>query len=183
LVAVEELTKLVPPPSQPLELGTLKQWRAIEKELGTKLPADYRGFVFAYGSGRFAGFYRVDNPFAASEYMALVPASRRWADILRQQRAGPGKDYVPFPIYPEPGGLLHWANDDNGNCYYWRTEGSPDQWTVVQDGVRGSGFLEHKCTMAEFLLRVLTKQIKPLAGAYPRKRHFVFEPWDPRETG
>ena len=46
---------------------------------------------------------------------------------------------VPYPIYPDQPGLLPWGNDENGNDYYWLTEGAPDTWRVLSDEVRGEG--------------------------------------------
>jgi len=181
-MSLAELVKLVPPPNQPFEIGTMDRWREIEAELGTSLPADYREFVFAYGTGLFANFYRVDNPFSGSKYMGLVPASRRAGDILRDLRECEENNYVAISIFPEPGGLLHWADDENGNCYYWRTDGQPDEWTIVEDQVRGDGFKEHSCSTTEFLFGILSGNITPLAGEYPNDACFVFKPmggpWD-----
>src|SRR5258708_2505206 len=103
-MSIVELKKLVPPPSKPFEVGTLAQWRKIEDQLGMKLPRDYRAFVFAYGSGLFAGLYRVYNPFAASEHTALLSQSKRVCDYNREsQRSFPKR--FPYPYHPEPGGL------------------------------------------------------------------------------
>ena len=63
-MSIADLMKLVPPPAKPFEVGTLAEWAKVEAELGTQLPQDYRDFVFAYGSGLFAGLYRVYNPFS-----------------------------------------------------------------------------------------------------------------------
>ncbi len=121
-MAIAELKELVPPPATPFEVGTLAQWREVEAELGTALPRDYRDFVFAYGSGLFAGLYRVYNPFAASEYIALVAQGRRVCGYNRESRRSYPERF-PYPYFPEPGGLLPWGNDENGNDYFWLTEG------------------------------------------------------------
>src|SRR5438128_2571968 len=131
-MAIAELKKLVPPPATPFEVGSLAQWREVEAELGTRLPRDYRDFVFAYGSGLFAGLYRVYNPFGADEYMALVTQGRRVCGYNRESQWSDPKRF-PYPYFPEPGGLLPWGNDENGNDYFWLTEGPPTKWVVVQD--------------------------------------------------
>lgn len=38
---------------------------------------------------------------------------------------------MPYALFPEPGGLLVWGVTDNGDEFYWLTEGAPDDWTVV----------------------------------------------------
>jgi hypothetical protein len=89
-MSITDLKKLVPPPSKPFEVDTLAQWGEIEQRLGTKLPDDYRQFVFAYGTGLFAGLYRVYNPFAACEYVSLLPQGKRVCDYNREsQRSFP----------------------------------------------------------------------------------------------
>jgi hypothetical protein len=173
---IEPLKKIVPPPAQPSEVGSLQQWQTVEHQLGLVLPADYRDFVFSYGSGLFAQFYRVYNPFASSEYTALHASVHRVCGAAREfKRDWP--DRVPYPIYPDQPGLLPWGNDENGNDYYWFTEGAPDTWRVLSDEGRGEGFREYGCTMTEFLTKVLLGEFEALAGDYPRDENRVFEAW------
>jgi len=181
-MSMAELKKLVAPPPKPLEVGTLAQWRELEDQLGTRLPRDYREFVFTYGTGLFAGLYRVYNPFAASEYIALIPQSKRVCDYNREaQLASPER--FPYPYYPKSGGLLPWGNDENGNDYFWLTEGPPSKWIVVQDENRGEGIRVQLYSMTGFLLGILQRKIKPLASGYPRKSVFKFEQWDTSADG
>ena len=175
-MSIDRLTDLVPPPHRPSEIGSLEQWQAVERELGTALPSDYRDFVFTYGSGLFAQFYRVYNPFAASEFTALVPSVRRvCAAVGEIKRDWP--DVVPYKIHPDKPGLLPWGNDENGNEYYWFTSGPPDSWLVLSDEVRGEGFREYGRCMTDFLAEVLLGKIEALAGDYPREGNKVFEAW------
>src|SRR5207249_2196357 len=114
---IEPLKKIVPPPPIPSEVGSLQQWQAVERQPGLALPFDYRDFVFTYGSGLFAQFYRIYNPFAASEYTALYPSVERVCGCERETKSD-WPDRVPYPIYPDQPGLLPWGNDENGNDYY-----------------------------------------------------------------
>ncbi len=173
---IEQLKTLVPPPKQPLEIGTPDEWHRLEQRLALVLPTDYREFVLTYGTGLFAQFYRVYNPFSADTYMSLYAQVQKTCDWRRRTKAE-FPERVPYAIYPDPGGILPWGNDENGHDYYWLTRGSPEDWTVVADDVRGAGFSQHNCTMTGYLLGVLSKRIKPLAGDYPRKENFVFEPF------
>jgi hypothetical protein len=175
-MSLEELVELVPPPRQPFEVGTLKQWRAVEKKLGTELPLDYREVVFAYGSGLFAEFYRVYNPFAVSEHIKLVPSAERVCRFNRESRSSFPMRF-PYPYFPEPGGLLPWGNDVNGNDYFWLTEGPPSAWVVVQDENRGGGIKVQPYSMTGFLVAVLTRKVKALASGYPAKSDRIFEQW------
>ena len=174
-MSIDKLTKLVPPPKKPTEVGTLKQWAAFEKELGTELPEDYRDFVFRYGSGLFASLFRVYNPFAASEFIALLPSVKQICDIARDAQEYSERDY-PYPIFPKPGGILPWGNDENGNDYYWLMKGPTSKWTVVV-GFHGFGCKPFKYTMTEFLLATVSNKVKRV-GEF-QAEELVFSPFKP----
>ncbi len=176
-MAIEQLKKIVPPPQRPFEVDSLENWQEIEQKLGLVLPSDYRDFIFAYGSGLFAQFYRVYNPFASSEWTALEASIKRICNAEREIKRG-FPDCVPYQIYPEEAGIVPWGNDENGNEYFWLTHGAPDTWLVLSDEMRGEGFREYGCSMTEFLTRVLLGQIEALAGDYPTEENLVFEPFD-----
>ena len=150
-MSIERLLKLVPPPAEPYDVGPASEWPSFEKQLGTKLPSDYREFVLHYGTGLFAGLYLVYNPFAKSPYMSLLRCVQEQPEI-----ASPTDEYS---FFPEKGGLLPWGKDENGNFYYWRPAGKPDKWTVVQCEERGDGYMAHDLGMSEFLLGVLARII------------------------
>jgi len=175
-MSIHRLTALVPPPAQPSEVGSPERWQQTEQQLGTPLPSDYRDFVFTYGSGLFARFYRVYNPFAASEYTALVPSVERTLFAIREKKAK-WPEEVPYRLHPERPGLLPWGNDENGSEYYWLTEGPPHSWFVVSENVRGEGFREYGRCMTDFLAEVLLGKIRALAGDYPQDDDRVFEAW------
>jgi hypothetical protein len=173
---IEMLRQIVPPPDRPSEVGSADEWEVVERALGLGLPSDYRDFVFTYGSGLFARFYRIYNPFAVSKYTAFYPSVERVCAAARElKREWPRE--IPYPIYPEQPGLLPWGNDENGNNYYWLTDGAPDSWLILSDEVRGEGFKEHKCTMTEFLTKILLGELPALAGDYPSEEDRVFEAW------
>jgi hypothetical protein len=175
-MALHKLRSIVAPPLEPREVGDLDGWKEIEKQLGTALPDEYRDFIFTYGTGQFAHFYGIFNPFAANEYAAFLPSVKRICDAERETKRN-WPEVVPYPIYPEPGGLLPWGCDDNGNYYFWVTSADANTWQVVSDEVRGEGFREYGRNMTEFLTDVLLGKIEPLAGGYPCKDDFVFEQW------
>jgi hypothetical protein len=165
----------VPPPGKPVDVGSLEDWRAAERELGLALPSDYRDFIFTYGTGLFARFFRLYNPFATGA-MGLLPSVQETCEWRRRTK----RDFperVPYPIYPESPGILPWGNDENGHDYYWFTQGAPDQWTVLSDNVRGSGFAEHRCSLTEYLTGILLGRIKPLAADCFTEEDRVFKPF------
>lgn len=175
-MSVQQLARLIPPPAKPREVGTVAQWQAVERDLGTALPSDYREFIERYGSGLLARFYVIFSPFSSNENVALLSCVR---SICKYQREFQQEwsDRVTYPIWPEPGGLLPWGTDDNGNDYFWRTNGAPDQWIVAHDDMRNGGYRLHDCSMSEFLVQILTGEIAALTGNYPRDDDLIFEPF------
>jgi hypothetical protein len=169
-VAIDDVVALVPPPANPNQIGTLDEWRAVERELGLAFPTDYQEFVLTYGTGMFATEYAVFNPFAGTKYLQRV---RYLCEIEADfRRKFPNR--VPYAVYPEPGGVFLWGNDQNGNYYGWLTAGPPDRWPVVTNEVRGHGYREHGCSMTDYLAGVLRGQIDPLIGDFPGPDCFVF---------
>ena len=147
-------------------------------KLGLKLPADYRKFIDTYGSGLFADFYMVYNPFASSELINLIVCVNRVCGYNRtSQTSNPSR--FPYPYFPEPNGLLPWGRDENGNDYFWLRKGSPATWQVVQDSNRGSGILLQPYTMTGFLAGVLEGKVKALASHYPNSESHTFTQWKP----
>ena len=176
LVSIARLTAMVPPPRRPFEVERVDRWRTVEVKLGLTLPTDYQDFIFAYGSGLFARFYRIYNPFAASELTNLATSIDRVCRALNEiKRDWP--EQVPHSIYPDSPGLLPWGNDENGNDYYWLTLGPPNTWHVVSDEVRGEGLRHYECNMTDFLSDILTGKITALAGDYPHDQDRIFKPW------
>jgi hypothetical protein len=78
-------------------------------------------------------------------------------------------------FFPDVGGPIPWMADDNGNDYFWRSAGDPNNWPVVQCAHRGSGFTEYPMTMSSFLLSVFDHMIPALASDFPTPDHEVFE--------
>jgi hypothetical protein len=176
-MSLSQLKQLVAPPSRPLETGSLREWPSVEQKLGILLPIDYRDFILTYGTGHFANFYGIYNPFCVSEWMNLQACVERVCKSEREfKRNWP--HLVPYNIFPERSGLLPWGADDNGNYYFWLTDGPADSWMVVSNEVRGEDFREYGRSMTDFLYGVLTGKIDALAGSYPQKEDCVFTPWD-----
>lgn len=177
-MSIAKLKKLVPPPKSPVDNGHGQDWAKIEKHLGTKLPQDYKDFIAAYGSGTFAQFYRVLNPFAKAAPMRLADQAKEQSSRMKQIHEEE-PDFVPFDAFPKSPGLLVWGNDDNGNDYFWLTEGEPDAWPVVAFDCRGDGAKKHDCTLTGYLTGVMEKKIEPLASGFPEEGDYVFEPHEP----
>jgi hypothetical protein len=181
-MSVSKLRQLVTPPNRPFEPGTIEQWASVESKLGLSLPSDYKDFLHSYGTGTFAAFYVIYNPFSSIEAANLLAK----VETLCQQEREFKRDFpqaVPYRIYPERPGLLPWGGDENGNYYYWFTNGAPGAWKVISNEVRGDGFQEHGRCMTDFLCDVLTGEIPALAGDYPKDEYLHFESWEKYAEG
>jgi SMI1-KNR4 cell-wall/Ankyrin repeats (3 copies) len=174
-MSIEKLVKLVPPPKEPVELGTKKDWSRAEKTLGVKLPSDYKEFIDRYGSGEFAGFFLVFNPF--SKTINLLDKFETLGASYRDSHDS-DPDNFPLAMFPEVPGMIPWGHDTNGHTYFWlvKNKKTPDEWTIVWDEGDDQGFEEHKWTFSEYLLGVLKGKIDARAGNYPSDDSFRFEP-------
>lgn len=110
--ALDRLVSLAPPPAVPVD--ATGDWPAVA------LPSDYRDLVTRYGKGVFN-----DN------VMLRVPVDVDLLDVDRDLREEFGDENYPYPLYPEPGGLLVWATTSDCGRLCWLTVGEPDEWPVV----------------------------------------------------
>jgi len=52
---LDDLKLVLPPPKRPASAPVDCDWGEIERELGLKIPHDYRAFVLTYGDGIIDG--------------------------------------------------------------------------------------------------------------------------------
>jgi hypothetical protein len=153
--AVPALASVLRPPRRPSRV--VPDWAAVEGDIGTALPGDYKWFVDIYGVGRVDGFLSVFHPTSNNTYLRLKDQIARQLGALRTLREM-GEE-VPYPLFPEPAGILPWAITDNGNVCHWRTgSANPDEWTVVVDNGRAPWWDEFPGSMTAFLSAVLSRR-------------------------
>lgn len=152
---LEELKSLVPPPANPsLNAGN---WETLYEALGTKLPDDFVALISDYGAGRFFIFLHPFSPFSEERPMHKMVKEALWAE--REIKTSFPEDF-PFPLHPEPGGLLPWAVTDNGDRVFWKTEGAPNAWTIVVWESRGPLFEVYEESATSFLLRCAKGELR-----------------------
>jgi hypothetical protein len=83
--------------------GAGYQWTVIESSLGLQLPDDYKAMSENLPAGWFRRFARLVLPAGQTTFMRPDVAGE--LDVLRESNAA-GDVEVPYPIFPEPGGLL-----------------------------------------------------------------------------
>lgn len=134
---VERLAALLPPPAGPEPPAT--PWKRAGPEAGLAFPADYRAFADRYGGGRINGELTVAVPSRTPPWPGLpggFPGFARYAEevvgpVFRELREDdPAAN--PYPLHPEPGGLLPWATSLGADHCFWLTaDPDPDRWPVV----------------------------------------------------
>jgi hypothetical protein len=127
---LDELRRLAPPPGEPFPLPA--------PEL--PVPADYLDLAATYGHGEFCDLIVLNGVGGPEDSL----------DYEREEKLEDPEDY-PYPIHPEPGGLLPWGATSNGDLLCWLTEGEPDTWRTVVWDLRGREFEEHRTGATEFL--------------------------------
>jgi hypothetical protein len=156
----EHLLELAPPPTSPVDAGSPDRWGEVEQALGTALPGDYKRLINTNGSGEFCDLLYLLNPFSTVKSMNLL---HQVGPMLEHYRRGRDKYFperCPFPIFPEPGGLLPLGGDTNGDNLFWVTTGPPDDWSLVfYDWRGGYDFERHPMPVAEFLVLWLSGEI------------------------
>src|SRR5690606_17098298 len=128
--------------------------RTVEESLGVRLPAEFKELLRRYGLGEFDDIMLL-TPFAPDDQPSadLVKRARELLPTFAQHREEWPEDF-PFPLYPEPEGLLEWAVTGNGDSLCWLTTGDPDQWPVVVWNIR-DGAERSSASAAEFLASYL----------------------------
>lgn len=135
-VALERLAALMPPPPDP---PVPPPWHQAPAQVGFEFPADYRAFIDRYGAGEINGELMVLAP-TERPYRPGGPGGFRGYTAFAQDEVGAAftalrdadPSHNPFPLYPEPGGLLVWGRTYNGDHLFWHTQDpNPDRWTVV----------------------------------------------------
>jgi SUKH superfamily protein len=164
-MAFVDLQTILAPPLQP---PRAVDWTKVEEGLNVALPTGYKELVGLYGPGSIDEFLWLYSPAAMNPSLNLIRLIDDTLEALRSARGDPGHELpgiavppapetVPFPIYPEPGGLLPWAGTDNGDMVYWETTGSADDWRIVVSASRLDRWFVTVGPAADWLLRVLSR--------------------------
>ena len=78
-------------------------------------------------------------------------------ESYREGRDGWLVEQCPFPIFPEPGGLLPAGGDTNGGSIFWITDGPPGEWSLVLYDWRGG---------------YVSREAPDVLGRFPRRLAF-----------
>jgi hypothetical protein len=127
--AFDQLRTLAPPPEKPVENGTVDKFRVVEEHLKLQFPSDYKQVIRSYGHGTWRGGLILFNPFTSDVSYNLIAAATGQLEEAEHHLLFP--EDAPFPLYPEPGGLLPWAKTEQNEILYWLTDGDPETWRTI----------------------------------------------------
>jgi hypothetical protein len=161
--ALKTIAKLLPPPASPRGLD--RPWDAVERELGLRLPDDYKAFIDLYGTGQVSSAEGWAVIWNFRDTSLSGPSLREWLtgpNCLPEfyRRVINGSEWpCPYPIYPEPGGLRPFANVIDVDALNWLTAGPPDRWGLVYYGCDEQEFTElGRDSFSRCLLKMLRQE-------------------------
>ncbi len=131
-----------------------------------RLPSDFVELSTFHESVVLDDFLSLLIPVPGDEagFVSAVQALLSTLGDLRDSDMTDG--HVPFP---EPGGLLPWANSNEGDLLFWKTgDPDPDRWpVVVGDGI--SDWEETRETLTGFLTGLVrgTVESEILPAGFP----------------
>lgn len=143
---------------------TKEKWNEIEFKLGIKLPTDYKSFINRYGVGCINDFLWVLNPFTQNSNLNLIEKGKKIREAYIISKNAFPEDFI-HDVFPSIDGLLPCAITDNGDEIFWLTSNVVDEWNIIVYESRSSGYYEYNMGLAEFLYKILTKDIK--CSAFP----------------
>lgn len=157
---LSHLIRIIPPPDEPNETGSLKGWNRVQEHLGQVLPMDYKDFIDCYGSGHFSNGIQPFNPFTRNETRNLFQAldTHYQASCQVEKMAKTKWSIVdPFRLYPAPGGLLPWGTmPDYVVTFFWHMEGDPDSWATIVYNLLQGEYEVWKFTFVHFLYKLVS---------------------------
>jgi len=170
-MTMNSLLTILPSPINPRDAGTREDWPRIEQAIGIGLPSDYKEYVNSFGTGRIASLLLPFNPFSKNMHLNLIEQKDEILGGLRYD------DLLPYPLYPEPKGVLPWGTTDNGQVLSWLTDGVPDKWPVAILAVRNAMYERYDEDMTSFIARLLSREIVStiLPDTFPGDNASLFE--------
>ncbi len=129
-MSIDELRRVLPPPTRPRRTGSPEEWVVAEARLGLTFPSDVKAFTATYGDGVVGGSVSL-----------LAPIGKPWdlwfsgidqaLSVFRDYQEMEGWDEWPYTFEIRPGGLMPWAVGPDVATLFWLIEGEPDTWPIV----------------------------------------------------
>lgn len=157
-MSISELLTILPISGNAIE-HRKEEWSIVELAFGSEFPSDYKELIDQFGPSIISEFIKIRTPFTWDANVNLISYNRLALDGLRELKQEFGEDICPYPIYPEPGGLVLWGDTENGDQLFWRTQGPPSDWKVITNESRSGNYEEWDYSMSGFLVALLTQRI------------------------
>lgn len=156
-MSTNQLREVLKPPAEAVESGKGQDWGRITSKFGAPLPTDYMQFIELYGSGEIGGWLTVFNPFSKNPNISLLEQFFYVLSAFSEIKTE-FPESCPYPLLFEPGGLLPWGINIDGDIYCWATTGSSGKWKVVVIA-RHSEPEEFQCSFSDFLSEAIKGNI------------------------
>lgn len=170
-MTIDALLNIVAPPAFPI--GAFGgPWEVVEAGLETTLPPDYKELAQLYGRGRFMEFLTINLPGDREQRGSLEGELHMAREVINYGVP------LPYPAWPDPGGLLCVGLTNLNDRLFWLPRGAPCDWRMVFWDRAFQNFETFDCDLTGFLAGLATGAIRPegLAGeVLTSKRRF--EPW------
>lgn len=168
-MSINSLTKIMPPPVNPVDSGAGMQWPSIDK--GIEFPQDYVDFINNYGTGRIGEFLLIFNPFSGKEDLNFFEQFNMVLEDLRYLIES-DSEYYNYPLYPTEGGLIPFGVTDNGDYLFWVFDSKKisNLWKVAIVAARSPEIEYLPWGMLEFIKEIATGEFKP--NSFPKNTDF-----------
>ncbi|MFJ4920165.1 SMI1/KNR4 family protein [Streptomyces sp. NPDC088725] len=134
-----------------------RDWAAVEQQLGTALPQDYKELIGTYGGGVFDEEIWLLDPESLDKGYNLLDEAKARAEILANLWQVEPKP--PQLLQDDGATVLPWAYiEGSGAMLYWlrRPGQNPEEWTTLFNEGRGPEWEYHPHSCAHFLFSALT---------------------------
>jgi hypothetical protein len=111
-------------------------WDAVNDYLGLALPRSFVQFVETYSFGTL-GFLIFSHPSPTADgfrdLLTQIKQGREYLEDRRRTWRWEEHRGVPYPIHPEPGGLIRWGTSIDAESFYFLAQPASDpvRWPVV----------------------------------------------------
>ena len=169
-MTIEALIKAIPPPvvpSAPFE----GPWEPLEHQLGTALPEDYKALVRRYGHGTFFDVLHIHVPRSRVPHVRFETSIREICEPLRDA------DELPYPLWPQAGGLLPVGRSEFGDTIFWIVDGPPSTWRIFLCDRDVVDMETLDCDLTGFLAGLATRHIQPKDFLHLTPQDTLFDPW------
>ena len=105
-------------------------------------------------------FIWIYNPFSRNRNLNLMERIRKTTDQYRKLKKE-SMEYCPYPIFPEPDGIIAVGQTDNGDTVFWLSDSKdPDCWKILINKTRSNKFELHDENLTGFMAGLVKGVIK-----------------------